>query len=62
MPDRYGLCYHCSLTEDQKVELYNLIERGEASVLQRAMLSKADEQSRFFMSYEDTEVFLLDFC
>ena len=57
MADRFGLCYCCSLTEDQKEELYNVIKGGEENVLKRAMVSKADETSSYFWSYEHTEVF-----
>lgn len=62
MPDPYGLCYYCSLTQDQKLELYNLIKGGQANILQRALISKADQQSQYFFSYENAEVFLLGFC
>lgn len=57
MADPYGLCYYCHLTEDQMLELYSLIKGGERNVLQRAMISKADEMSQYFMSYLDAEVF-----
>ena len=56
-PDRFGLCYYCALTEDQKLELYNLIKDGEANVLQRAMLSIAQINKQYASSYFDTEVF-----
>lgn len=58
-PDRFGLCYYCALTEDQKSELYNLIKDGEANVLQRAMLSIAQINTQYASSYVDTEVFYL---
>ena len=55
--DNLGLCYYCSLTREQQLELHNLIKGDEESILRRAMISKAVQTSRYFMSYEDTEVF-----
>ncbi|KAL9104323.1 MAG: hypothetical protein Q9163_000714 [Psora crenata] len=58
-PDHYGLCYYGDYTEKQKEELYNLIGRGEPSVLQRAMLAIATA-TKYTMSYTEAEVPLLN--